>query len=177
MVIASKSFRAPTGRAKLVASDPERNARAEQFGRNTEPLVPRMTRLAERLAGPADRDDIVQEALVRAWLKWDQFDPQRGTLSSWLMAITADRARKHRRKWRIALFTAPQRPPSPGEYLEVEEAVAKLPVRQRLAVDSYYFVGLTVPETAAVMRCSVGTVKATLAAARRNLRKALEGQE
>jgi RNA polymerase sigma-70 factor (ECF subfamily) len=43
-----------------------------------------------------------------------------------------------------------------------------------LAVDCFYFVGLTVSETAAVMGCSEGTVKSTLSDARARLRAALE---
>jgi RNA polymerase sigma-70 factor (ECF subfamily) len=62
-----------------------------------------------------------------------------------------------------------------GVYLE--EAVQRLPPRQRLAVDCYYFVGLSVGETATVMRCSEGTVKSTLFDARRRLHRELEEME
>jgi RNA polymerase sigma-70 factor (ECF subfamily) len=57
-----------------------------------------MSRLAARLAPDADRDDVVQEALARAWAKRRQLDPERGALSSWLLAITADQAAKARRR-------------------------------------------------------------------------------
>lgn len=53
----------------------------------------------------------------------------------------------------------------------MEVAVATLPARQKLAVDCFYFSGLSVSQTAAVMACSEGTVKSTLADARANLRK------
>jgi RNA polymerase sigma-70 factor (ECF subfamily) len=56
-----------------------------------------MTRLARRLAPHADPDDVVQDALVRAWQKWEQFDEARGTAATWLLAITADQARNARR--------------------------------------------------------------------------------
>lgn len=51
----------------------------------------------------------------------------------------------------------------------------RLTPRQRLAVDCFYFVGLSVTETAAVMRCSEGTVKSTLSDARNRIRTILEG--
>jgi RNA polymerase sigma-70 factor (ECF subfamily) len=140
------------------------------------PQVDRMARLAARLAPESDRDDIVQEALVRAWQKRQQFDPARGTPGSWLLAITADRARRarHRRRPSIVLGELPGRVRSADDRLDVEFAISRLPPRQRLAVDCFYFAGLSVVETAAVMRCSEGTVKSTLSDARLRLRPMLE---
>jgi len=123
--------------------------------------LPSMTHLAARLAPPGDRDDVVQEALTRAWNKRHQFDATRGTPSAWLLAITADRARQARRRRPLAWLPADVagRVRSTDDRLDVEFAVARLPPRQRLAVDCFYFVGLSVADTAAVMRCSEGTVK------------------
>ena len=56
---------------------------------------------------------------------------------------------------------------------DLDRAIAKLAERQQLAVQLHYFVGLSVEETAAVMHCSVGTVKSTLFDARTRLRTAL----
>jgi RNA polymerase sigma-70 factor (ECF subfamily) len=61
--------------------------------------------------------------------------------------------------------------------LDLAHAVSRLSGRQRLAVDCFYFVGLGVTETAAVMGCSEGTVKSTLSDARRRLRNLLEGRD
>ena len=47
-------------------------------------------------------------------------------------------------------------------------------VRLQAEFDCFYFVGLSVAETATVMRCSEGTVKSTLSDARRRLRPMLE---
>jgi hypothetical protein len=62
------------------------------------PHLPAMARLAARLAPHADRDDVVQEALARAWAKRDRFDERRGSPSAWLLAITADQAAKARHR-------------------------------------------------------------------------------
>lgn len=153
----------------------ERDTPAD-FAAWVEPELSKMSRLAARLAPDADRDDVVQEALVRAWRKRHQFDPRRGTAATWLLAITADQARRARRKQRpgalVGEISVAGR--SPDDRLDVEAAVARLARRQRLAVDCFYFAGLTVAETAAVMRCSEGTVKSTLADARHRLRGLLE---
>ncbi|MEA4943335.1 MAG: RNA polymerase sigma factor [Propionicimonas sp.] len=136
-----------------------------------------MASLAAR--SPNDADDILQDALAAAWRKRDQFDPARGTARNWLLAITADQRWKAGRA-AARLFshrtTAPPdwvtaEPVDPrGVRLDVERAIRRLPSRQRLAVDLYYFLGLGVADVADVMRCSPGTVKSTLADARTRLR-------
>jgi RNA polymerase sigma factor (sigma-70 family) len=132
-------------------------------------------RLASRLAAGADRDDIVQEALVRAWLKRHQFDASQGAPSAWLLAITADQARKATRRSRrpAAHLEQIKSTPDVDRGIDVERAVAMLPWRQRFAVDCF-FADLSIAETAAVMGCSEGTVKSTLSDARARLRSQLE---
>jgi RNA polymerase sigma factor (sigma-70 family) len=149
---------------------------ADAFADWVRPHLPAMARLAARLA-PADaRDDTVQEALVRAWRKRHQYAADRGTVAAWLLAITADQARQSRRRQRpkAQLGDLPGRVQSSDDRVDVEHAVASLPPRQRLAVDCFYFAGLSVGETAAVMHCSEGTVKSTLSDARHRLRPLLE---
>jgi RNA polymerase sigma-70 factor (ECF subfamily) len=154
---------------------------AAEFAEWTRPSLLPMTRLAKRLAPHADADDIVQDALARAWTKRGQFDPDRGTPTTWLLAIVADQARASRRgrvrRLRVVDDTA-ELPDAPavagqGTDLDLERAIAQLADRQQLAVHLHYFVGLTVDETAAVMGCSAGTVKSTLFDARTRLRALL----
>ena len=148
---------------------------AGAFTSAAEQYLPKMLNLARRLAGQ-NAEDVVQDALARAWTKRHQFDPARGSFGSWLLAVTADRAYK---VWRSsARHNAPlsvgAESPSPSvESMDLEASLRTLPKRQRLAVDCYYFVGLSVSETAVVMGCSEGTVKSTLSAARQALRKML----
>ena len=151
-------------------------ADAPGFAGWVRPHLPAMARLAARLASDADRDDVVQEALVRAWTKRGLYDPDRGTAAAWLLAITADQAGKARRRAAAASrLPAPEPPPDHADPdPDLARAVATLPPRQRLAVDCFYYAGLTVAETAAVMSCAEGTVKSTLADARARLRPLLE---
>ena len=147
-----------------------------EFAAWVQPELLKMSRLAARLGPDADRDDVVQEALIRAWQKRGQYDESRGTAATWLLAITADQARRARRRQRpfalVGEINVPGR--SPDDRVDVEAAVARLPRRQKLAVDCFYFIGLSVAETAAVMGCSGGTVKSTLSDARKRLRLLLE---
>ena len=161
--------------------------RVDDFAGWVRPHLAAMARLAARLAPDCDRDDVVQEALARAWTKRRQYDAARGTPSAWLLAITADQAGKARRRAAPARRPDPPAPaagpdggPQAGPHggsedaMDVERAVRGLPERQRLAVNCFYFAGLSVAETAAVMRCAEGTVKSTLADARTRLRPLLE---
>ncbi len=150
------------------------------------PHLSAMSRLAGRLAVGADRDDIVQEALARAWAKRSQYDASRGTPSAWLLAITADQARKAVRRMRpggasLSLIDeatgGPVSRPDLDARMDVDHAIMSLSARQRLAVDCYYFADLSIADTAAVMGCSEGTVKSTLSDARNRLRTLLEVTE
>lgn len=152
----------------------------DRFAAWVRPHLPAMAALAARLAGPDERDDVVQEALARAWRKRDQYDPNRGTVRVWLLAIVADRASRFRRgraRRPVQLVPDPVGTTVPAADpvgVDLERALAGLPPRMRMAVDCVYFAGLTIAETAAVMGVADGTVKSTLSDARARLRVALE---
>jgi RNA polymerase sigma-70 factor (ECF subfamily) len=154
-----------------------------EFAAWVRPSLLAMTRLAARLAPHADPDDVVQEALVRAWQKRDTYDADRGTPTTWLLAIVADKARAARtsriRALRVVDDTvqAPDLATTDAQAdVDLERAIDRLPERQALAVHLHYFVGLSVAETAQVMNCSAGTVKSTLFDARAKLRSELGDQ-
>lgn len=58
--------------------------------------------------------------------------------------------------------------------MDLEYAIQRLPNRQRMAIQYFYAVGLTVSETAEVMNCSEGTIKSTLHDARLALKAKLK---
>jgi RNA polymerase sigma factor (sigma-70 family) len=144
-----------------------------------QPHLMLIAHLAGRLAPAGERDDVIQNALTRAWLMRAKFDPRRGTPSAWLLAITADQARQAKRRQRPSAWfrDVPTNVRPLDERIDIERAVASLSTRQRLAVDCYYFAGLSVIDTAGVMGCSEGTVKSTLFDARERLRPLLEGSD
>lgn len=149
----------------------------EDFASFADPHRPEMLRLARRLSG-AEADDVVQDALVRAWRKRHLYDEARGTPRSWLLAIVAEESRRTRRRRRATtqLVDRAVADPSREADLDLERAIRRLAPRQRLAVELHYFIGLPVNETAAVMACAEGTVKSTLSDARRALREHLGEQ-
>ncbi|WP_246160645.1 RNA polymerase sigma factor [Nocardioides humilatus] len=144
----------------------------DDFDAWARPHLPVLHRYAARLVGPADADDVLQEALVRAWRRRSTYDERRGTPLPWLIAIVRDRAGRHRTRRRDHLELAAADGPAAARDpdLDLERAIRALPPRQREAVDLYYFVDLDVAAIAAVMGCAPGTVRATLHQARAALR-------
>jgi RNA polymerase sigma factor (sigma-70 family) len=180
-----KTIVAGEGGVGASINEPATNVTPADFASWVAPHIIAMSRLAGRLAPLADRDDVVQEALVRAWRRRHTYDPNRGEVLPWLLAIVADRARRTRTRrlpeephdvGPAASPVSARAPAQPDRDLDLERALRMLPRRERLAVALYYFVGLGITETAAVMSVSAGTVKATLHHARSRLRNHLGGE-
>ena len=136
-----------------------------------------MRRVAERLAGRAERDDVLQDALANAWRHRRTFDPDRGTAEAWLVTVTVNAGRKFLRGRRRSIELVDEvAQPAFEPDVDLHRAVQGLPERQRLAVELFYFAGLPLRDVAAAMDCADGTVKSTLSAARSRLRVLL-GEE
>lgn len=169
--------RTPHMKAVLVPEERtmERAGR-DEFSSWVHPHLPAMRRLAVRLTDASCADDVVQEALLRAWQRRTTYDEGRGAPVGWLLAIVVDRARRHRTRSRTharldeASEAADHSAAADGRDLDLERAVERLSGRQRLAVELYYFVGADVATCAAAMDCAEGTVRATLHQARARLR-------
>jgi RNA polymerase sigma factor (sigma-70 family) len=133
-----------------------------------------MTRLSRRLGG-TEWEDVLQDALAQAWRRRETYDADRGTERTWLLTIVADQARKTWRRRRpdpTPLDDSAVGPAEPNS-VDIERAIAALPERQRLAITLFYFLDLPIADAAVVMDCAPGTVKSTLAEARRRLRNHL----
>jgi len=159
-----------------VRSSPTVELRTQSgFATQVRPHWPAMQLLARRLVGAGRAEDVVQDALTLAWRKRADYCPERGTPRAWLLALTADQARKALVRHR-SVRELPEQLAAPGPQpadLDLQLAVSRLSGRQRLAVELHYFIGLPVAETAAAMGCAPGTVKSTLFEARAKLRTLL----
>ena len=139
------------------------------------PHMPVLRALARREVGPTDADDLVQDALTRAWRKRSTFDAQRGTARVWRVALLLDQARRRRSRTKIQhLVHRPEAVEPPvAERLDVEAAVRRLPRRQREVITLYYLADLSVDEIATVLAIAPGSVKSHLSDARATLRNTL----
>ena len=143
-----------------------------------------MRRVAVREVGSADADDVVQESLIRAWRRRETFDPQRGTVRTWLLAIVLDRAGRSRRQFARRRINELTDEPTgtergrvtdaDGRRLDIEAAVRRLAPRQRQVVVLHYLADLSVDDVGVVLGISSGSVKTHLRLARTRLIAELE---
>jgi len=136
-------------------------------------------------------EEVVQEVFLRLWTAPDKFDPDRGSLRSYLLAQTHGRSvdllrsdtSRRRREEREALQTA-----EAGYDLEhevwdltvadkVKEVVAGLPAPERRAIELAYFGGHTYREVASLLGEPEGTVKSRIRVGLQRMRVALEASD
>ncbi len=140
-------------------------------------------RVAFRMLGDrGDAEDVAQEALARAALRWNRLEERpEGWITRVASNLAIDRIRRRGR-------TSPSlnRPlglvdPHIGERGDLVAGLRRLPRRQREAVVLRYLADFSEADVAVVMRCSEGTVKSHcargLAALRRHLSEYQEGGE
>jgi RNA polymerase sigma-70 factor, ECF subfamily len=139
------------------------------------------------LRNSADAEDVAQEALLRAYRRFDRLR-DRNRFRAWLVRITfrlaLDRLRSvKRREQRDALWSQPERQPPAATAEELaassefqahlEEALAELPGKLRLVLLLAAMEGHTIEEIAALVGIPVGTVKSRIFLARKQLAEKL----
>nr|WP_236961031.1 NepR family anti-sigma factor [Methylobacterium durans] len=138
--------------------------------------VPRLHTYAMSLTGNAARaDDLVQEALLKAWSNQHSFVPG-SNLNAWLFTILRNQfyteCRKGKREVEDADGAAAERlieVPDQEDRIELQDVwskVAKLPALQREALLLVSVHDMTYEAAAEVIGCQVGTVKSRVSRGR-----------
>jgi len=120
-----------------------------------------------------DAEDAIQDAWIQAWRRRASFDPNRGSVASWLVTIARTRAIDRYRslvsRGRAESTAEPALPPSdpPPEVSaaradlrgRLAKALASIDPKQRQVIEIAYFEGLSQSEIAERIGVPLGTVK------------------
>lgn len=169
---------------------------AQAFCLLVEPLQPRLLRQGVALSGDVSAaEDLVSETLVEAWKSLSRYN-ESCRLSTWLYSILLHRHQKAVRRARarpvslawLPFFKAqelheqqhqvPAVEPSPSEtagqnesFAQLRQCIETLPEKHRQIILLRFFEDASLPDMAAVVCCSVGTVKSRLHHALEKLRQ------
>ena len=144
--------------------------------------------IALRITGDTgSAEEVTQDAFQAVWQRASQWRPNAGSVQTWLSAIARNRAidevrsRWHRaRQAECALDGMPDLHAAVErgwEHISVlrsdmQEALAKLPIKQRQAIELAFYGGLSSHEIATRMNESVGTIRSRLRLGMEKLRDA-----
>jgi RNA polymerase sigma factor (sigma-70 family) len=144
--------------------------------------------LALRVIGDARAaEDVSQDVFVTVWERPDAFDPDRGSLRTWLGTLAHRRAvdyvrrEEARRRRAIKDAARPESTPDVEEMAmalvtaeRVRSALATLPDEQRRAIQLAYFGGKTYRQVAEVLGIPEGTAKSRLRLGLRRIANVLD---
>jgi RNA polymerase sigma-70 factor, ECF subfamily len=138
------------------------------------------------LGGHREAQDLVHDVFVEAWLHAGDYDPEKGSLRSWLLLRlrsraldrlgTAEATRTRSLDDGDPLIPEPSLTPAieQADRLVLREAIGQLEASVREVLELTYFRGLTAQAIADQTRVPVGTVRSRMARGLRELRVALE---
>ena len=134
-------------------------------------------RVAYRILGDrSDAEDVAQEALARAALRWSRLHERpEGWVSRVAANLAIDRYRRRRRQPQIPMGPVGVVDAKLGERGDLVVALRKLPRRQREVVVLRYLADFSEADVAVALGCSVGTVKSQASRGLSSLRRHLGG--
>ncbi|WP_336987271.1 sigma-70 family RNA polymerase sigma factor [Altererythrobacter aquiaggeris] len=164
---------------------PERTtAEKAAFKHELTSVVPHLRAFARGLCGRPDMaDDLVQEAMLKAWAAQDRFEP--GTsMRAWTFVILRNAYLTDMRRNRFRgeydegvaerILTAPAGQEEPLHLSDMHRALLTLPPERREALLLVGAGGFSYEEAADICGCAVGTIKSRVGRARAALSGMLE---
>ena len=173
-----------TGSQELMATHARTAADKADFKRELTGVVPHLRAFARGLCGRPDlADDLVQEALLKAWAAQDRFEP--GTsMRAWTFVILRNAYLTDMRRNRFRgeydegvaerILTAPAGQEEPIHLSDMHRALLTLPPERREALLLVGAGGFSYEEAAEICGCAVGTIKSRVGRARAALSTMLE---
>lgn len=126
------------------------------------------------LHSDADRQDAMQQALLKAWEKRHTLKQER-FFKTWLIRILINECKNILRiQGRVRPVETLPDQTVPDYDMALRDLIDRLPEKQRLCVILHYMEGMSVQEVARVLRIPATTVRGRLMQARRKLKLDLE---
>jgi RNA polymerase sigma-70 factor (ECF subfamily) len=162
----------------------DQEALAEVYRRNAGPVFGLARRV---LADAAVAEEVVQEVFLRLWHEPGRYDPERGSLRTFLLSqvhsrsvdmLRSDTARRQR-EVRDARSTASGQYDVEHEFLDiavaegVRDAMGVLQPGERSAIELAYFGGHTYREVASILGEPEGTIKSRIRSGMRRMQSSL----
>jgi RNA polymerase sigma-70 factor (ECF subfamily) len=155
-----------------------------EFKRELEEVIPHLRAFARGLCGRPDMaDDLVQEALLKAWAAQERFEP--GTsMRAWTFVILRNAYLTDMRRNRFRgeydesvaerILTAPASQEEPIHLSDLHRALLTLPPERREALLLVGAGGFSYEEAANICGCAIGTIKSRVGRARAALTSMME---
>jgi len=141
-----------------------------------------------RTGGSYYVDDVVQEVFLSLWRAPERFQPDRGSLASYLVMLTRTKtidAVRSNQAWQRRHLKHGDQPRPSAEVEDVamagvsasqlRTALRALPMTERVAIELAFFGGYTYREVAAQLSEPEGTIKSRIRSGLRRLEAALRG--
>jgi len=148
------------------------------FGDLVEAHWERLVRLARSVAGGAEAEDVVQDALVVAWTRLERLS-EPAKFGPWVSRIVFRRCLRanRRQRGRIALDTIPEPSGScdPEASISAWQVLARLAPRQRAVLHLTAVEGMTDAEIAPVLGITAASVRAHRRRARASVARIVGG--
>lgn len=150
--------------------------------------LPWVMRFARRMLGDETAaEDVAQEAMLRLWRSGGIIEEARGGLKAWLTRVVANLSIDSRRSGRrlVPVEALPEVPEKPSQEASVnrldlgrrvEEAIRRLPERQRQALVLFHYEEWSQAEIAAMMGITAEAVESLIARGRRALKESLRDE-
>ncbi|MGB3377222.1 sigma-70 family RNA polymerase sigma factor [Allopontixanthobacter sediminis] len=154
------------------------------FKRELTEVIPHLRAFARGLCGRPDMaDDLVQEAMMKAWAAQERFEP--GTsMRAWTFVILRNAYLTDMRRNRFRgeydenvaerILTAPADQEEPLHLSDMHRALLTLPPERREALLLVGAGGFSYEEAASICGCAVGTIKSRVGRARATLNSMME---
>ena len=141
------------------------------------------------LEDPSAAEEVTLEVYTYVWRNALRYDPERGSVTQWLLTVARSRAldqlrsklRRGAREYPLEAVAGVQ-DPAPGpeaisgraeQCVRVRRALASLPRAQREAIETAYWAGLSHTEVADALGQPLGTVKSRIRMGLNSLRRQL----